>query len=135
VFTYHVRQDLPGDAKLVLTISDETGRQVRRLDLDKTAGLRRIAWNLRADAPAAPPAAQPAVQGGQAGAAGGGRAGQAGGPPAGAAGTQAFAFGRGGAQGAAVAAGRYQAVLGRLEGEKVTPIGPAQSFFVVQIPQ
>jgi hypothetical protein len=26
-------------------------------------------------------------------------------------------------------------VLGRLEGDKVTPIGPAQSFFVVQIPQ
>jgi hypothetical protein len=118
VFTYHVRQDLPGDAKLVLTISDEAGRQVRRLDLNKTAGLRRIAWHLRADAPAAQPAAQAA----RAGAAGGGRAGQAGGPPAGAAGAQASGFGRG-RPSAPVAAGRYQAVLGRLEGEG-PPVGP-----------
>ena len=121
--TYHVRQDIPGDARLVLTISDDAGRQVRRLDLEKTAGLRRVIWNLRADAPAPQAAAQ--------GPAGGGRAGQAGGP----AGGQAPAQGRGGAQAALVAPGRYQAVLGRLEGEKVTPLGPSQSFFVVQIPQ
>ena len=121
--TYHVRQDIPGDARLVLTISDDAGRQVRRLDLEKTAGLRRVVWNLRADAPAPQAAAQ--------GPAGGGRAGQAGGP----AGGQAPAQGRGGAQAALVAPGRYQAVLGRLEGEKVTPLGPSQSFFVVQIPQ
>ena len=110
----------------MLTINDDTGKQVRRIDLEKTAGLRRIAWNLRGD----PPAAQPAPQG----QAGGGRAGQAG-APAGAAAAQAMGFGRGGAQAALVAPGRYQAVLGRLEGEKVTPIGPAQSFYVVQIPQ
>ena len=121
--TYHVRQDIPGDARLVLTISDDAGRQVRRLDLEKTAGLRRVVWNLRADAPAPQAAAQ--------GPAGGGRAGQAGGP----AGGQAPAQGRGGAQAALVAPGRYQAVLGKLEGEKVTPLGPSQSFFVVQIPQ
>ncbi len=54
----------------------------------------------------------------------------------------AFVFGCGGrggfggaAQGAIVAPGRYQAVLARLDGDKVTPIGPSQSFFVVQIPQ
>jgi hypothetical protein len=127
VFTYHVRQDLPASARLVLTITDDTGRQVRRMDLDSTAGMRRVAWNLRGDPPGA--------QGGQGEAVGGGRAGQAGGPPAGAAAAQALGFGRGGAQAALVAAGRYQAVLGRLEGDKVTPIGPAQSFFVVQIPQ
>jgi photosystem II stability/assembly factor-like uncharacterized protein len=121
--TYHVRQDIPGDARLVLTISDDAGRQVRRLDLEKTAGLRRVVWNLRADAPAPQAAAQ--------GPAGGGRAGRAGGPVGG----QAPAQGRGGAQAALVAPGRYQAVLGKLEGEKVTPLGPSQSFFVVQIPQ
>ena len=52
VFTYHVRQELPADAKLVLTISDDAGRPVRRMDLEKAAGLRRAAWDLRADLPA-----------------------------------------------------------------------------------
>ena len=47
---------IPAEEKLVLTISDETGRQVRRLDLDKSSGLRRIAWNLRGDPPPASPA-------------------------------------------------------------------------------
>ena len=51
MFTYNVKQALPADTKLVLTITDDTGRQIRRLDLDKTAGLRRIAWNLRTDPP------------------------------------------------------------------------------------
>ncbi|MDO8836105.1 MAG: hypothetical protein Q7V01_10940, partial [Vicinamibacterales bacterium] len=58
VFTDPVKQDLPADTKLVLTIVDERGKQVRRLDLDKSAGLRRTAWNLRGDVPApAAPAA------------------------------------------------------------------------------
>jgi photosystem II stability/assembly factor-like uncharacterized protein len=130
VFTYHVRQDLPASAKLVLTITDDTGRQVRRIDLDGAAGLRRVVWNLRGDMPAAQPGAP-----GEQGRAAAGRAGQAGSESARAAGAQASGFGRGGAQAAPVAAGRYQAVLGRLEGDKVTPIGPAQSFLVVQIPQ
>ncbi len=133
VFTYHVRQELPADARLVLTITDDTGRQVRRIDLDRAGGLRRIAWNLRADAPAAQPGGRGAAPGAAGG--GGGRGGQAGGPPAGAAAVQAFAMGRGGAQGALVAPGRYQATLGRLAGDAVTSLGPAQSFYVVQIPQ
>src|SRR5260221_14719361 len=57
VFTYSVKADLPPldkDEKLVLNITDDTGKQVRRLDLDKTSGLRRIAWNLRGEAPATP---------------------------------------------------------------------------------
>ena len=54
-------KDLPADAKLVLTITDETGKQVRRLDLDKTVGLRRVAWNLRGDPPAAPRVGQRAA--------------------------------------------------------------------------
>jgi hypothetical protein len=108
VFTYHVRQDLPADTRLVLTITDPAGRQIRRLDLDKTAGLRRIAWNLTSDPPAGAP--DPA-----AGRGGGGRGG-----------------GRGGG-GPAVALGRYVATLGRMTGETVTTIGPAQSFMVIPL--
>jgi len=108
VFTYNVGKALPADAKLVLTITDDTGKQVRRIDLDKTAGLRRVVWNLRGDTPAAPA--------GQ-GAAGGG-----------------FGGGRGG--GAALsAAGRYQAVLGKMVGDQVTPIGAPQAFRITVIPQ
>jgi hypothetical protein len=106
VFTYSVNASLPADEKLVLTISDDTGKQVRRLDLDKTSGLRRIAWNLRGEPPAAPPAAAP----------GGG-----------------FGVGRGGNQGAPVAAGRYRATLARLAGDKVTPVGQPQTFSVLPI--
>ncbi len=119
VFTYHVRQELPADAKLVLTISDESGRPIRRMDLDKGAGLRRVAWNLRTDPPAAPapgtPEAAAAGRGGQ-----GGRGG--------------FGGGRGANQPPLVQPGRYRATLGRMVGDIVTPIGSAQSFGVVHIP-
>jgi len=120
VFTYHLRQELPADAKLVLTISDEAGRPIRRMDLEKGAGLRRAAWNLRADPPPAPapgtPAAAAAGRGGQ-----GGRGG--------------FGGGRGGNQGPLVQPGRYRATLGRMVGDIVTPMGSPQSFGVVQVPQ
>jgi hypothetical protein len=118
VFTYAVGKDLAADAKFVLTITDEAGKQVRRLDLEKTAGLRRIAWNLRGDPPASPTAGAPG------GGAGGG-AGQAAGGFGG--------FGRG--QVPAVPAGRYRATIGTLVGDKVTAIGPPRSFLVTAIPQ
>jgi photosystem II stability/assembly factor-like uncharacterized protein len=117
VFTYDLRQELAADTKLVLTIADETGKHVRRIELDNTAGLKRIAWNLRGDvvaAAGAAPAGQRGAGGGQAGGAGGG-------------------FGRGGAP--MVPAGRYTATLGKLVGDKVTTVGAAQVFRVVQIPQ
>jgi hypothetical protein len=113
VFTYHVRQDLPADATLVLTISDDAGRPIRRMDLDKGAGLRRAAWNLRTDPP---PAA--------AGAAGAGRGAQAG-----------RGGGRGGNLPPLVEPGRYRATLGRMVGDIVTPIGSPQTFSVVRIAQ
>ena len=122
VFTYAVGKDLPADTKLVLTITDDTGKQVRRLDLDKSVGLRRVAWNLRVDPPAVP-AGTPAAAAGRGGAGGG--AGQMGGGFGG--------FGRG--QVAAVPAGRYQATLGTLAGDKVTAIGSPRSFLVTVIPQ
>lgn len=147
VLTYHVRQDMPADTKLVLTITDDTGKQVRRLDLPGTAGLRRTTWNLRGD-PATPAASQggpaPAgARGGEAGAAaaGGAQAGrggagnaQAGRGGAGGAGGGQFG-GRGGGGGQPVPAGRYRAVLGKMVGDTVTPIGPAQTFLVMPLPE
>jgi photosystem II stability/assembly factor-like uncharacterized protein len=123
-FTYNVSQDLPADAKLVLNIMDSENRQVRRVELNKSAGLHRTTWNLAADAPA--PAAG-AGGGGGAGAAGGAGA-PGGGPPQG---------GRGGRGGGAQAVdpGRYRAVLGKLVGEAFIPIGPAQTFQVVPLPE
>jgi hypothetical protein len=110
VFTYHIRQPLAADAKLVLTIADETGRQVRRMELENAVGLRRVAWNLRSDP--TPPANN--AQTGRGGGFGG-----RGGPP----------------QGPLVPPGRYRATLGRQAGDTVTALGTAQSFTVVQIPQ
>ena len=119
VFTYHVRQELPSDAKLVLTISDDAGRPVRRIDLGRGAGLRRSAWDLRADPPAPPAPGTPAA----AAAGRGGPAGRGG-----------FGGGRGN-QGPLVQPGRYRATLGRLVGDIVTPLGSPQSFAVVQMAQ
>ena len=96
VFTYSVNGSF-GDDKLVLNITDDSGKQIRRLDLDKTAGLRRVAWNLRGEAPAG--AAQ-----GRGGFGGGGGG-----------------FGRGNV-GPAVEAGHYRATIARVAGDKVTPI-------------
>ena len=112
VLTYNLKQALPSDAKLVITIADENGRQVRRLEVDKQPGLRRVAWNLRSDPP------PPGTNQGR-GFGGGGGFGGRGGPP----------------QGPLVAAGRYRATLGKLVGDTVTPIGSPQSFTVVQIAQ
>ena len=113
VFTYNVKDTLPADAKLVMTITDSTGKQIRRMDIDKAAGVKRVAWNLRADPAAAPPG----------GARGGG-------------GGQAFAgFGGRGNLGALVTPGRYTATLGKQVGETVTPIGQPRTFQVVQVQQ
>ena len=104
VFTYSVNGTF-GEDKLVLNITDETNRQIRRIDLDKASGLRRIAWNLRGEAP--PP--------GQGGAQFG------------------FGGGRGGNQGPPVAAGRYRATIARVAGDKVTPVGQPVTFNVLPI--
>ena len=105
VFTYNVGSTLAADVALVLTITDSAGRQIRRLDLDRGAGLHRIAWNLRPDETS-----------GRGGAAGSGQAG-----------------GRGGqTQPPLVSPGTYRATLGKKSGDTVTPIGPTQSFGVVE---
>jgi photosystem II stability/assembly factor-like uncharacterized protein len=124
VFTYNVGAALPDDAKLVLTITDQQGRQVRRMDVEKAPGLRRVVWNLRGDPPAA---GQGGGRGAQ-GAAGAANAEQA-------AAIQAFLAGRGGRGGGGAAAepGLYRAQLGKQVGEKVEPIGEPQAFRVTAI--
>ena len=129
VFTYHVGQAPAADAKLVLTIADDTGRPVRRLDLAKEPGLQRIAWNLRGEAPAA----------------GGGRGGGRGAAPVAqseasaeeeeAQDEQPVFGGRGGPIAPLVPAGRYRATLGRMVGDIVTPIGEPQPFQVLPLPR
>lgn len=138
VFTYHVRQALPADTKLVLTVENQAGQQVRRCELDKAPGLRRVAWGLVPDAPVTPGRA------GTAGAAAGRGAGAADSAststtptmqpcvqPAGRAGGGG---GRGGF-GQRVPNGAYTASIGRMVGTTVTPIGPSQSFLVLPLPQ
>jgi photosystem II stability/assembly factor-like uncharacterized protein len=117
VFTYSVGQAPAGDARLVLTISDDTGKQVRRLDLSKDTGIHRIAWDLRGE----PPAAQT------------GRGGRGpGGTEAAQEGAQTFG-GRGRQSGPPVLNGRYRATIGKLSGDTVTPLGQPQSFQVVPL--
>jgi hypothetical protein len=106
VFTYSVNGSF-GDDKLVLNITDESGKQIRRLDLDKSSGLRRIAWNLRGETPAGAPQ-------GRGGFGGGGG-------------------GRGGAAGPQAEPGHYRATLARVSGDKVTTVGQPQSFTVLPL--
>ena len=99
--SYYASPNVSGN--LVLTITDDGGRQIRRMDVIKDPGVHRVTWNLRPDTTGAP------AQG-----AGGGRGGGA------------------GAQ--LVDPGHYTATLGKMDGDKVTPIGKAQSFYVVPLP-
>ena len=129
VFTYHVGTAPAADAKLVLTIADDTGKPFRRLDLPGQTGVHRIAWNLRGEPPAG--------QGGRGGGRGAGALREASTaedddqdePP------PAFG-GRGGVpQGPAAAPGRYRATIGKLTGDVVTPIGESQAFQVMPLPR
>lgn len=118
-FAYSVGQAIPEGTTLVLTITDARGQKVREMTVDKGVGLRRALWNLRMDPPAA---------------AGGPAGGRAGGAPGGAAPQFQFAGrGGGGAGGALVTAGSYRAQLGKKVGDTVTPIGPVQTFRVLDV--
>jgi hypothetical protein len=109
-FAYSVGQAIPDGTNLVLTITDARGQQVRRMTLaDKSMGLRRVLWNMRTDPPA-PGAAGP---GRGAGPGGGGRG--------------------GGPGGNLVPAGTYHAQLGKQVGDTVTPVGPMQTFRVLDV--
>ena len=148
VLTYSVGQPIASDAKLVITITDGAGRQIRRMDAPKDLGLHREAWNLRADTGVTqaggpglaeptessnddeaqnPPQQTPPPAGRQGGA--GAPQGRAGG--AGQAGGGAPGGGRGGAMGGPIVIpGRYTATLGKQVGDTVTPYGAGVSFMV-----
>lgn len=116
VFTYFVGQPPAGDAKLVITIADDNGGQVRRIEVPKSPGIQRAAWNLTSEPP---PQSQEDQQG---------RGGQAG------RGAGRGGFGRGGPpQGPPVAPGRYHATFGTLSGDTFTAIGESQTFMVVPL--
>jgi photosystem II stability/assembly factor-like uncharacterized protein len=120
LFTYSVGQPPAADAKLVLTIADDTGKQIRRLELAKDTGVHRVAWDLRGEVPPAAGGA-PGTGRGERGGAGGET-------------LEAAQFlGRGRQAGPPAAAGRYRATLGRLTGDTVTPIGQPQSFLIVPL--
>jgi photosystem II stability/assembly factor-like uncharacterized protein len=127
VFTYSIGQELPSDTKLVITITDDTGKQVRRMDqlpveirqpgenrppeeLPKTIGIHRVLWNLRSD-PVTPAAATGAA-GAPAGRGGGGSGAAGGAAGAGAAGGAQAGRG-GGAAGAPPAGAAFGGFGGR----------------------
>jgi photosystem II stability/assembly factor-like uncharacterized protein len=126
LLTYFVKDAISGDAKLVLTVTDSKGAQVRELDASGTPGLHRTPWDLREQA---------AQGGGGNGRGNGGRGGQ---PPAGA-GDQAGAArgggrgGRGGRGGPLVSVGTYKVQLGKSVNGTVTPIGEPQTVQVVPL--
>jgi hypothetical protein len=127
ILTYHVRDSYPDGTSLAIRITDPGGRQIRRFDVNKTAGLRRVAWNLNSD-PTAEQIQQAQELAARAGGAGRGGGGGGGGGRGGRGG------GGGGPQGPAVDPGRYFAQLVKITGDTVTPIGPLQGFNVVPLP-
>src|SRR3954454_7453538 len=115
LFTYNVAGAPQGNTTLVLNITDESGKQVRRLTLPSEPGLHRAAWDLRGEPP---------PQGERGGRAGGeGAADQRRSPSA----------GRGREAGPLVATGRYRASIGKLSGENYTAIGEPVSFSVIPL--
>jgi photosystem II stability/assembly factor-like uncharacterized protein len=53
LLTYYLRER-PPEGKVVLTVTDSAGKQVRQIDTVNTAGLHRTPWDLRESAPPAP---------------------------------------------------------------------------------
>jgi photosystem II stability/assembly factor-like uncharacterized protein len=53
MLTYSLGAAPASGTKYVITIANNTGTKVRTLDVDQTAGLHRVNWNLRGDAAAA----------------------------------------------------------------------------------
>jgi len=109
VLTYHLRDAAPAGTQWAITISDDTGREVRRIDLSGEGGVKRVVWNL-AEAP-------PAAAAAPAGAAAPGRGGRG-----------------GGGGGTAAAQGKYSATIGKVANGTFTAVGAPQSFYVVPLP-
>jgi photosystem II stability/assembly factor-like uncharacterized protein len=113
VLTYSLGQ-AAADQKLAVSIADNDGKQVRRLELcadETTPGLHRIAWDLRGETPNAP---SRCAAGGRGGGGFGGRGGNAPQP---------------------VPQARYTASIGTVTGDTFTAIGKPVSFLVVPLPR
>jgi photosystem II stability/assembly factor-like uncharacterized protein len=140
LLTYYLRDDVAGaDApKVVLQVTDASGKMVRQLDGSSKAGVHRMAWDLRETPPqnaqgggrggnvAAP--ASPAAAGDQQPPAGGADAAAAFGR-----GGRGGAGGRGGRGGAMVKPGTYTVTLGKLGAGTLVPIGQPQRVEVVPL--
>ena len=124
VFTYSVGKPLADNEGLVLLIENARGERFRRMSIDKSVGLRRVAWNLTGEVQTGTDAAGAPAAGRQ------GEAGRAGGPPAGA--PVAFQGRGGGPQLPIAPPGRYKATIGRMVNDTVTSIGPSQWFSVTE---
>jgi len=127
LLTYYLREDAPGGSKIVLTIADVAGKEMRQLDASGKAGLHRTSWDLR-EPPPAPQAgrgrgaaAEPGDENADAVPAGGGRGGRGGGRGG---------FGRGGPM---VKPGPYTVALGRSVNGQVTVLGQPQIVEVVPL--
>jgi hypothetical protein len=107
-----------------MTISDEAASRSGGSTCRRAWVYGRVAWNLRAEAPAE----------GADGREGAGRKGEGGEEQAGRGGAGAQGGGRGGPpQGPLVAPGRYRAQLGKQVGTDVTALGQSQTFLVVPL--
>jgi hypothetical protein len=113
LLTYSLGQNAAANEKLAVSIADNEGKPVRRLDLcgdENAPGLHRIAWDLRTVPANAPSRCTPQQGRGFGG------------------------FGRGNTANA-VAPGRYTATIGTLDGDKFTAIGKPVSFLVLPLPR
>jgi hypothetical protein len=136
--------------RVVLQISDASGKTIRELDAPSRAGLHRVAWDLRETGAAGggggrgfgggAPADAGAVNIADAGAAGdaapAGRGGAAGrGAAAAGRGAGGGGGGRGGrgGGGALVKPGTYTVTLGKMAGGTLTPIGQPQKVEVIPL--
>ncbi len=128
---------------IIVSISDSTGKVIRRFDAPATRGIHRVTWDLRTQAPALAPAIPLGAGGGggRGGAGGGGgrggagaaggRGGAGGGGGGGDEEEGGFAGGRGGAAGSLVVPGKYTVALAKRQGGVITPLTGSQAFEVV----
>ena len=139
---YPTAEELHAEAEeevpaILVSISDASGKVIRRFDTPATRGIHRVTWDLRAQSPALAPAIPTGAAGG-----GGGRGGAGGGRGVAGAGAgvggggggdeeqQGFG-GRGAAVGALVVPGKYTVALARRQGGAITPLAGAQTFEVL----
>jgi photosystem II stability/assembly factor-like uncharacterized protein len=67
ILDYYLKTKIDGHDPVKITIVDQAGNHVREIKAPGDAGINRIAWDLRYDAPAPPPPPPPGVEPGQGG--------------------------------------------------------------------